>query len=603
MDVIRIETRCNQNCLFCGADPQNLGDYVFDFQELKTLVANAGRDEVIEISGGEPTLSPILPRLLLYAKKLGRRISLQTNAMRFSERRFAKTMVKAGLTHAFISLHAPEARLSDALTRRAGGFDLTVSGAKNLIAEGVHVSFNYVICKSNKKKLSDYVKFINREFGPGRVLVFSFINPFHNAWKTPAMIPAISEIQDDLFAALDEGERLGLEMHLPDICGIPLCFLRTYERFADKYEAILQERPFSPHPEKVKGGICKNCVWDALCDGLWERYADMYGFDELDPVLEKPSAADSGRRRGPTQCIRREEPKHVRDTALLIGEGCVNDCIFCNEGGKRAKRRSMTLDEQRRLLQEAKPDWVFLSGGEPTTNPRLLESIELAKSCGAGRITLVSNGFRLSDPAYSESVVKAGVDEVRLSIHGPDAATHDAQTRRPGSFDDQVKAAHNLNRLKKSYDLRTVALVVINRMNLDVLAQTVRLFIELGFDKIGLGLVEPRRNALEHFSEVVPRYSEAASKIEALFEEFPDGSVDIYVDSLPPCLLKRKDIPLGERSVIQTIDDNNGEFREMSETRDKIYGPPCEGCSGRKICEGVFEAYVRRYGWAEFRKI
>ncbi len=605
MDVLRIETRCNQNCLFCGADPRNLGDYTLDFASLKRAVDAAGADELLEVSGGEPTLSPLLPKLLLYAKTRGRRVSLQTNAMRFSDPAFAGAMQKAGLSQVFVSLHAPDARLSDAMTRRPGAFDLTVRGVENLLELGLNVSLNYVICRPNASRMTDYVRFVRERFGDKTAVVFSYINPFHNAWKTPKLIPPISEIAPPLGRALEEGERLGLELHVPDICGIPLCFLAGRERFADKYSDLQHNRPFHPHPQKLKEKVCGTCVWDRVCDGLWERYVEREGLGELCPMTVLPSdfrgSLPAGVQvRSPAES---SPPGRVRDTALLVGESCPNDCVFCNEGGRRARRRAMSLAEAERLLKATRPHWVFLSGGEPTTCPDLERYVRLAREYGAEHVTLVSNGGSLARADFARKIVFAGVDEVRLSVHGPNAALHDALTQNPGSFRGIKAACGHLNGLKEETNLHTVALVVVNRRNLEHLEATVKTLFSLGFDKIGLGMIEPRNSALERFSELVPRLTEAARAVETLFANLPKPWPDVYVDSLPHCLVANPEIPLGERSVIETLDHEGKRHRVMEEDRDKIFGPPCESCSARGRCEGVFRAYAERYGFEELRRL
>lgn len=602
MDVIRIESRCNQNCIFCGADPGNVGDYTADLRELALRMQRAPQDAIIEVSGGEPTLSPLLPKVLMLAKRLGRRISLQTNATRFASRRFTQVMVKAGLTHAFVSLHAADAATSDAITRMRGGFDLTVAGVESLRREGVHVSLNFVICRENVAGMSDYVRFVAARFGRGLPVVFSFINPFYRAWEEPGRIPRISEIREALHAALREGEALGLEMHVPDICGIPLCFLAGVERFADKLDTIARRLPFSPHPQKVKAVRCRECVWDAECDGLWERYADRYGADEIIPVRERPAVTARGGQNAAGEGTPSEGP--IRDTALLVGVSCPNDCIFCNEGGACATRRAMSLGEAATLLEATKPDWVFLSGGEPTTCPNLSDYVRLARQHGAERVTLVSNGSGLADEVFARGLLEAGLSEIRLSIHGHDAALHDAQTRRAGSFAAIEQAVRNLQAWRADFAFTTIGLVVVNSLNLDALEAIVLRLIEWRFDKIGLGIVEPTRSAQAAFDRVVPRYAAVARALENLMASLGSrlaaANISLVADNLPPCLLHADDVPLGRRSVIQTVDHAEGGVLEMSPHREKIYGPPCLACPQRGVCEGVFEAYIARFGWDEF---
>jgi hypothetical protein len=181
---------------------------------------------------------------------------------------------------------------------------------------------------------------------------------------------------------------------------------------------------------------------------------------------------------------------------------------------------------------------------------------------------------------------------------------HDRLTRKKGSFASISAAIDNLNSIKRHSALETVALVVVNKLNMRVLAPLVQKLIGWRFDKIGLGIVEPTRNARENFDEIVPRYSDVSAAIEDLFDvlgpDIQNAGIQMYADNLPYCLLENPNIPLGERSVIQTIDGRGGGLMEMEPQRDKVYGAPCHGCPQRGACEGVFEAYVARFGWSEF---
>ncbi len=289
MRPLRIETRCNQRCLFCCVDPQSSAEnYALSPAELRRRVLEAPPNGVIEISGGEPTLSPLLPLAVKIARDNGRHAIIQTNGMRFADRRYADGMQAAGLEQVFVSLHAPHARLSDALTRRPGGFDLTVQGIHNLLARHVLVRFSFVICRANRRQIVETVRFIADEFGAGHRIVTSYINPHHQALKAPNLICRISSFMDELKAAVALGERRGMTMNIPDVCGLPMCVLAGLERFSEKLIKLEHGETFRPHSEKTCGPQCRGCCYDGICDGLWTYYADRYGFDEL-VAVRKPA--------------------------------------------------------------------------------------------------------------------------------------------------------------------------------------------------------------------------------------------------------------------------------------------------------------------------
>ncbi|MBI2402360.1 MAG: radical SAM protein, partial [Gemmatimonadetes bacterium] len=83
----------------------------------------AGRLRVprLVLSGGEPTVNPHLEAYIHLAKEVGiQDVSLMTNAVRLEEPGVAESLRAAGLDRVFVSLHAPDAALSDRLTRAPG---------------------------------------------------------------------------------------------------------------------------------------------------------------------------------------------------------------------------------------------------------------------------------------------------------------------------------------------------------------------------------------------------------------------------------------------------------------------------------------------------
>ena len=61
------------------------------------------------------------------------------------------------LSEAFVSLHGSTAIIGDAVTHAPGTYAKSVVGIDNLVARGVHVTLNFVICQTN---LTDLVPFI-----------------------------------------------------------------------------------------------------------------------------------------------------------------------------------------------------------------------------------------------------------------------------------------------------------------------------------------------------------------------------------------------------------------------------------------------------------
>jgi molybdenum cofactor biosynthesis enzyme MoaA len=167
-EILRITARCDQRCVFCNAR-EDIGAPPPD--ALIARLDELGRQGVRRavFSGGEPTLVSALPELIAHARAAGiPEVELQTNAIGAARPGVATALRQAGVTSAFVALHAHEAELSDALTCAPGTFSKTVAGIRALMAASIPVTLNIVIQRRNYRILADYVRFVSRTFPASR---------------------------------------------------------------------------------------------------------------------------------------------------------------------------------------------------------------------------------------------------------------------------------------------------------------------------------------------------------------------------------------------------------------------------------------------------
>lgn len=91
--VIEITDRCNLKCPVCFADAK--GSFTLPFERIKKMidlyVKCEGEPEVLQISGGEPTLHPDIFRILEYVSQKGIKFPmLNTNGLKLANREFAE---------------------------------------------------------------------------------------------------------------------------------------------------------------------------------------------------------------------------------------------------------------------------------------------------------------------------------------------------------------------------------------------------------------------------------------------------------------------------------------------------------------------------------
>jgi molybdenum cofactor biosynthesis enzyme MoaA len=286
LKILRLTLACNQRCVFCPTDGTSETIVTDPRERLRTLRrwADAGVTWV-SFSGGEPTLVKELPALLRAAAALGiGDRELVTNGVRLADPAYFDQLLEAGLNRLFVSLHAHQPELSDALTGRAGDFEGTVACLRLAVERGLRPTVNHVICAPNHRELPDFVDFLSTLTGNRASLTLAFITPLYLAGQRPELIPRLSDVAPSLHAALDRAEATGLDVVVLSRPGIPPCFLGPRRlHFSDLPKHVHRIASEDLH-KKEKGPQCARCMYDTVCAGLWKGYTALHGTDELVPI-------------------------------------------------------------------------------------------------------------------------------------------------------------------------------------------------------------------------------------------------------------------------------------------------------------------------------
>ena len=168
---------------------------------------------------------------------------------------------------------------------------------------------------------------------------------------------------------------------------------------------------------------------------------------------------------------------------LAITYRCNNDCSHCYNARSRdypeltIKNWFHILD----LLWEIGIPHVVFTGGEPTLRDDLPELIAHAEH--NGQITGINtNGRRLSDRNYVDSLVNAGLDHVQITLESHNPDIHDAMVNARGAWKQTVAGIQNA--LETSLYVMTNTTMLSN--NSPFLKQTLEFLASIGVPTIGL---------------------------------------------------------------------------------------------------------------------
>jgi MoaA/NifB/PqqE/SkfB family radical SAM enzyme len=290
MQLVR---HCNQYCRFCS-NPST--GWMLDLDTAKKEIddfAARGYFGVI-LTGGEPSLSEIVPDVTRYAMDKGLHVRMITNGSRIAKMDVARAFVDAGLGHYHVSIHSCREELEDFLTGVKGSFALAMQALENLCALGATININTVINKLNADHLDANVKYFTGRFPAIRHFVWNNLDPSMGRAETNRdTAHRLADFELSLARAMRFLHRSGRTFRVERV---PLCYMTEFAHCSTETRKIVkgEERIVHFLDEKgtvrqtdfvhPKSEVCKRCSLNDVCGGLFEL-GDHYDLGELHPVF------------------------------------------------------------------------------------------------------------------------------------------------------------------------------------------------------------------------------------------------------------------------------------------------------------------------------
>ena len=293
---------------------------------------------------------------------------------------------------------------------------------------------------------------------------------------------------------------------------------------------------------------------------------------------------------------------------LFLNYACQAKCAFCYNPPitDELLRRELSFEQAAAALYRAAKAGakrLNMHGGEVTLRDDLLKIVRLARKTGFEQITLVTNGVKLGDAKYAKALVSAGVTHARMSLHAPDAKTHDAIVMVPGAFDRALRGAAHLRKLRVPLGLNFVLI----RENVAKLPEAAkRLVAEGPFDEMIVYFPHERGMMSLNAAEIGVTYEQARRPLIDAAKEVELGRM--LVANVPPCaapeladLLLDWEKDRGESGMIGP----EGKAVDLEAMKDAQKGTiaACRVCALKERCRGVESEYASRHGDGEFRAL
>ena len=245
-------------------------------------------------------------------------------------------------------------------------------------------------------------------------------------------------------------------------------------------------------------------------------------------------------------------------------------------------------------------------------HPQVLQIIKLCKLLGFKIIHIISNGRKYADEKFLLALIKNGVNRFSVSIHSHDSTVEDYLTQRPGGFQEKIQGLKNLNKFyQKSLISNPVSInIVINKLNYKDIVQTLRFLNKLGIKDFRLNFIWLHGRA-NKYNELFLKYSDFLPYIDKIIKLVEQKGITLAFEGIPPCLIKNQQrlSYLGElrdkkTEIIAYNNPNKSRERfnwqERKKNEFKVKHENCNACQWNEICDGVWQDYIKIYGWQEF---
>jgi MoaA/NifB/PqqE/SkfB family radical SAM enzyme len=296
LGYLQLTRNCYQQCRFCSNPPTGVDLSEEEMRGMIDELVDMGYDGVI-LTGGEPTLSPLLVPALDYAARRGLYSRMITNGQLLAEAAFFRRCVEAGLRHVHVSLHSYRPEVHDYITRYPRAWSTLVTTLSLVPEMGITCDINTVINAYNADHLHETVMWICDRFPFVRHFVWNNMDPDGNrAEQNPDCIPRHAEFQVSLELAMEYLSATGRSFRAERV---PLCYMRRYAWASTESRKIIKEeercirfldqKGFVHQLEFLhgKGEACDHCRWDPICAGMYSM-ARSYDERELSPIFDDP---------------------------------------------------------------------------------------------------------------------------------------------------------------------------------------------------------------------------------------------------------------------------------------------------------------------------
>ena len=236
--TIDLTNRCNMMCDPCFMDANQVGFvHELTWEEIKTMLDNAislkpRRQLSVQLSGGEPTLSPYFLDAVRYSRKVGyNSVQAATNGIEFAKSfEFCQQAAEAGLRYAYLQFDGI-GNAANAHRKVGNLYDVKLQAIENLYKAGVDVvPVTTIVNGINNEQVGKIVKF---GLDNPKIISFCSFQPVSFTGRDEAITDERRQAQRYTLSHLAHDVKNQTGLGEPARDWFPLSFMSTFSDWAD----------------------------------------------------------------------------------------------------------------------------------------------------------------------------------------------------------------------------------------------------------------------------------------------------------------------------------------------------------------------------------
>ncbi|MCX6742852.1 MAG: hypothetical protein NT116_01300, partial [Candidatus Parcubacteria bacterium] len=207
-------------------------------------------------------------------------------------------------------------------------------------------------------------------------------------------------------------------------------------------------------------------------------------------------------------------------------------------------------------------------------------------------VEIRTNGRNFKDSNFLREIIKAGTDEITVTLLSYKKEIHNNLTRKRESWQESMLGIKNLLACKNKINFGIV--IVVSKYNLPTLYGTVDFLAKLGVKRLQFNLIDYNKEYL------VCRFNDLEKKIlNRAISRIMGTRISFAVYGFPYCFINSKFWKFIVEPRIQNeicVGTKDKDFNYIRTVQGKGKLKTCKKCSKYQECEGVWKSYPRLYG-------